>query len=231
MEHHLSALLQLHLYSQLSIRLHWIGQRQLQEETRNISVLGFGVAYIRNLTVVCTGEGNGMLSTHCGLVKPYGWHRCESTVAQIMACCLMAQSHYLNWCWLIISTVHWLRAVSLEICQPSTIKINLKITQLKCTSNLPGDNELIDGKPLPEPVKTKMNNTITWLEGINTLKPRKHCHHFTDDIFKHIFLNENVWILFKISLKFVPKVWINNISTLVQIMAWHQPGTSHDLNQ
>ena len=28
--------------------------------------------------------------------------------------------------------------------------------------------------------------------------------HFSDDIFKCIFLNENVWISIKISLKFVP---------------------------
>ena len=38
-----------------------------------------------------------------------------------------------------------------------------------------------------------------------------------------IFLNENVWILIKISLKFVPKGPINNIPALVQWMAWHQP--------
>ena len=47
---------------------------------------------------------------------------------------------------------------------------------------------------------------------------------FPDDIFKRIFLNENVWILIKISLKFVPKGLINNIPALVQIMAWRRPG-------
>ena len=30
-----------------------------------------------------------------------------STLAQVMACCLMAPSHYLNQCWLIISKVQW----------------------------------------------------------------------------------------------------------------------------
>ena len=30
------------------------------------------------------------------------WHRSSSTVAQVMACCLMPPSHYLNPCWLII---------------------------------------------------------------------------------------------------------------------------------
>ena len=38
---------------------------------------------------------------------------------------------------------------------------------------------------------------------------------FQDDIFKCIFLNENVFILIKISLKFVPKGQINNIPSLV----------------
>ena len=48
--------------------------------------------------------------------------------------------------------------------------------------------------------------------------------HFADDIFKCIFLNENVWILIKISLKFVPEGPINNIPAMVQIMAWRRPG-------
>ena len=36
-----------------------------------------------------------------------------------------------------------------------------------------------------------------------------------DYIFKCIFLNENVSIYLNISPKFVPTVWINNISALV----------------
>ena len=58
----------------------------------------------------------------------------------------------------------------------------------------------------------------------NTLRPRQNGCHFADDVFKCIFLNENVWILLKISLKFVPKGPINNIPSLVQIVAWRQPG-------
>ena len=42
--------------------------------------------------------------------------------------------------------------------------------------------------------------------------------------FEMDFLDENIWILIKISLKFVPKGPINNIPTLVQIMAWCRPG-------
>ena len=33
--------------------------------------------------------------------------RMWSTLVQVMACCLTAPSHYLNWCWHIISKVHW----------------------------------------------------------------------------------------------------------------------------
>ena len=58
----------------------------------------------------------------------------------------------------------------------------------------------------------------------NTLRPRHDGRHFADAIFKCIFLNENISIAIKISLKFVPKVPINNIPALVQIMAWRLPG-------
>ena len=59
---------------------------------------------------------------------------------------------------------------------------------------------------------------------LNSLRPRQHGRHFADDSFKCIFLNENVWILLTISLKFVPKVQINNFPAFVQIMAWCHPG-------
>ena len=60
--------------------------------------------------------------------------------------------------------------------------------------------------------------------GLNTLRPRQNGRHFADDMFRCIFLNENVMILAKISLKFVRKGPINNIPALVQIMAWRRPG-------
>ena len=58
---------------------------------------------------------------------------------------------------------------------------------------------------------------------IDTLRPKQNVRHFADNIFKCSFLNGNVWILIEISLKFVPKDPINNISALVQIMAWRWP--------
>ena len=58
------------------------------------------------------------------------------------------------------------------------------------------------------------NDTI-WMNGLFYMsRPRRNCCHFADDFFKCIFLNENMWILLKISEKFVPKVPINNILSL-----------------
>ena len=56
---------------------------------------------------------------------------------------------------------------------------------------------------------------------LNTLRPRQNGRHFPDDILKWIFLNENVWISIIISF---PRGPINNIPTLVQVMAWRRPG-------
>ena len=59
---------------------------------------------------------------------------------------------------------------------------------------------------------------------INSLRLRQNRRHFAEDVFKCNFLNGNVWIPIKISLKFVPTGPINNIPALVQIMAWRRPG-------
>ena len=57
---------------------------------------------------------------------------------------------------------------------------------------------------------------------LNTLRPRQDGRRFPDDTFEHIFLKENVIILIKSSLKFVPKGLINNILALGQI--WTNDG-------
>ena len=60
-----------------------------------------------------------------------------------------------------------------------------------------------------------------WIN-INTLRSKQNCIHVPDEIFKYIFLDKNVWIPIKISLKF--NVPINNISALLHIIAWRWPG-------
>ena len=69
--------------------------------------------------------------------------------------------------------------------------------------------DCMNGKLLPVP--------------LNTLRLRQNGLHFPDDIFKCIFLDKNIYVSIKISLKFFPKGPINNFPPLVQIMAWHHP--------
>ena len=110
--------------------------------------------------------------------------------------CLMAPSHYLNQCWLRILVIH-----------PFTI--SEKMHQNNCKI------QHIFQRILCTPAQGQ------W---VNTLRPRQNGRHFADDIFKCIFLNVNVWMPIKISLKLFPQGPINNIPALVQIMAWRRPG-------
>ena len=59
---------------------------------------------------------------------------------------------------------------------------------------------------------------------LNILRSRQNGHHFADDTFKRIFLNENVVISIEISLKFIPQGPISYILALLQIMAWCRQG-------
>ena len=66
---------------------------------------------------------------------------------------------------------------------------------------------------------------------ISTLSPRKNERHFADFIFKHIFLNEDIWIPIKISLKFVPKGSITISLHSFRLWLPAIQATSHYLNQ
>ena len=59
---------------------------------------------------------------------------------------------------------------------------------------------------------------------VNSSLPGQNVLHFADNNFKCIFFNGNISILIKNSLKTVPKRSVNNIPSLVQIMAWRRPG-------
>ena len=82
--------------------------------------------------------------THCVLGMPYGDIGLSQILAQVMACCLMVPSHYLNQCWHIISKVPCSSSDGIII-RRSEGTINntrLKITVLKLHPDLPGANEL-----------------------------------------------------------------------------------------
>ena len=88
-------------------------------------------------------------------------------------------------------------------------------------------------KPSPQSVKVIMACRISGFNKLPeatmpsillTCRGRENGPHFPDDIFKCTFLNENISVAIKISLKFVPNGPINNIPALVQMMAWRRPG-------
>ena len=64
----------------------------------------------------------------------------------------------------------------------------------------------------------------TILYHVNLPPPEQNGRHFTDGLFKWIFMNEKFCILNQISPKFPPKGSIDNKSILVQIIAWCQTG-------
>ena len=65
-------------------------------------------------------------------------------------------------------------------------------------------------------------NPIEPCGAINTLRPRQNGLHFPYDIFISIFLDENVWITIKISMKFLPNGPINSTPALIQILVWRR---------
>ena len=69
-----------------------------------------------------------------------------------------------------------------------------------------------------------INHHLGPVTTFNTFRPRLDGRNFQDGIHKCIFVNENVSIVIKISLKVVTKGPINNIPSLVQIMAWRRSG-------
>ena len=70
-------------------------------------------------------------------------------------------------------------------------------------------------KPLPELTRTQHTDMHICIKLINSSPPGKNGHHFADDIFRCIFVNEKICILIKISPKFVPKGPIDNNPALV----------------
>ena len=67
---------------------------------------------------------------------------------------------------------------------------------------------------------------LTWCRllrvTLNSSPPGQNGRHFTDDIVKRIFLNENVRIPIWISLRFVPNGPIDNKRALIQVMVWRR---------
>ena len=59
---------------------------------------------------------------------------------------------------------------------------------------------------------------------VTTSPPGQNGHHFADDIFICVFVNEKFCILIKIQLEFVTKDPIKDNPAMVEIMAWCRIG-------
>ena len=62
------------------------------------------------------------------------------------------------------------------------------------------------------------------LDRVTHLPLDKMAAILADNIFKHIFLTENIRTVIEISLKFVPRGLIYNTPALVKVMAWRRTG-------
>ena len=103
-----------------------------------------------------------------------------STLVQVMAWCRQATSHYLGQCW---------PRSMLPYCvtRPQWVKTDNVTT-----------------------TKQSTNKKSLFTQCINSSPPGQNGRRFADDIFNCILVNENIRILIKISLRFVPKGPIDN---------------------
>ena len=127
------------------------------------------------------------------------WHRSGSTLAQVLACCLTAPSHYLNQCWLIISKASWHSSVLSQDVKISVSKTRWKIAFLKSTRS-PRDQWVKYHKTHCGHMYT-LGNKLQW----NLKLKYKLFFHLKiickiSQIFKCIFSHANYRILIKISL-------------------------------
>ena len=132
-------------------------------------------------------------------------------MANVTGVVLPAEWHLWQWSWKPVSGKH-LRRVSQTVWCDSRFVPSQWETALLCNA-----------------VSYWLGANLEWClklsgVGVNTLRLRQNGRHFPDDIFKCIFVNENVWILNTSWLKFVPTGPIDNNTTLVQIMAWYPTG-------
>ena len=72
--------------------------------------------------------------------------------------------------------------------------------------------------------KEKQEHYVSEIDAVNILRQRQNVRQFPNDIFKRIFLKENVRVSIINLLKFASKDPINHFPALVLIIGWHRPG-------
>ena len=109
--------------------------------------------------------------------------------------------HYIHQCCLHISEVLWRSPKSnfAESAHYTILYIVLENYASKIIATSPR-GQWVNMVP-----HARLQRAVYWkMPCLNSLRPRLNRRPFADDIFKCIFLNENEWILLRISLKYVP---------------------------
>ena len=89
-----------------------------------------------------------MTFTHLYPCDAIRWHRSGSILAQVIACCLVAPSHYLNQCWLLISEVLYSSESNFTARASANIRYNeFEKCTLKIIPTFPWANELTHEEP------------------------------------------------------------------------------------
>ena len=178
--------------------------------------------------------------THYGLMTPYGtWNYIN--IGSGNGLLLMAPSHYLNQCWLIVSKVKKMLGYIMILRSYSVFTMPLHLTIIimlirQMTRDL--EKSLNDGCIHFVQIMPRMESILliiflaiygtvflSWsVYALSHIIRDKNGCHFADNIFKHIFLNDYVRITIQISPKFVSECSNDNNPALVYMIAWHRPG-------
>ena len=94
-------------------------------------------------------------------------HRSVSKLAEVMACCPMAPSHYLNRFWLIVSKVQWHSSEGIFARDALANKISFKFSYWKFHSNLTGANGLMGWWDKSIYLKLQLNFFVNWKKNVH----------------------------------------------------------------
>ena len=117
----------------------------------------------------------------------------------------------------------WSKSMVIKVPSSDTSALGITLNQLPRAMEVV---KYLDKQSCLRETTCKIDKLSTSVEimSVNSSPPQQNGHHFADDIFSCIFVNEKNCILIKISLKFVPEGPTDNNPAFVQIMAWRQIG-------
>ena len=149
-----------------------------------------------------------ILCKNLNSLRPSDAYVCQLTwplLVQKMACRLVGAKHYLYQWWNI---VNWTPG--------NKFQWNFNWNSYICIQENAVEHVIWKmAAILSQPQCVKLRYGCSFRSVINSSPPGENGRHFTDNIFKCIYLNENVWFSLKISMKFVPVVPLDNNPALV----------------